>query len=346
MKQYSVPGWLKGFVIGSCLSLLCAPVAIAQSGELTRAEVYRLQNIVELLRRNQSPRQARVQDTLAPRDAMQTGGRSLAELIFNEGSLARIGSNSVFRFVPGTRRYQLPGGGTRAETVLQLQQGVAMVTSPAGGESAPGFGGGDDGNNVILLSQTSYTPDAVLQMTPYGVALIIVKLEGTTFISLTDGLVATDLLGNNKVSLQGGQLVTVKDGVFGPVESFDLRQLYRTSPLTSGLGPDGEALLLQEPEDVQETLRAARQNTLDAIAAQDATLQGLCTLDARGGDSTLSSNCVTTGADDPLSEFEERREDTSIPPVETDPGPNGGQTTVPDQGPNSPSTAPTGQDRQ
>ena len=85
MKQYSVPRWLKGFVISSCLSLLCAPMAIAQSGELTRAEVYRLQNIVELLLRNQSPRQARVQDTLAPRDAVQPGSRSLAELIFNEG---------------------------------------------------------------------------------------------------------------------------------------------------------------------------------------------------------------------------------------------------------------------
>ncbi|MEL7070683.1 MAG: hypothetical protein AAGN15_18765 [Cyanobacteria bacterium J06581_3] len=346
MKQYSVPRWLKGFVISSCLSLLCAPMAIAQSGELTRAEVYRLQNIVELLLRNQSPRQARVQDTLAPRDAMQTGSRSLAELIFNEGSLARIGSNSVFRFVPGTRRYQLPGGGTRAETVLQLQQGVAMVTSPAGGESAPSFGGGTDGNDVILLSLTSSTPDALLQMTPNGVALIVVKLEGTTFISLTDGLVATDLLGNNKVSLQGGQLVTVKDGVFGPVESFDLRQLYRTSALTSGLGPDEEALLLQEPEEVQETLREARVNTLSAIATQDATLQGLCTLDARGGDSTLSSNCVTTGADDPFSEFEDRREDVVSPPVETDPGSNGGQSTFPDQGPTNNNSTPNGQNPQ
>ena len=86
------------------------------------------------------------------------------------------------------------------------------------------------------------------------------------------------------------------------------------------MGPDEEAQLLQEPAAVQDTLRQARQDTLSAIAAQDATLQGLCTLDARGGDSTLSSNCVTTGADDPLSEFEDQREDaTSV----EDPNPPG-----------------------
>ncbi|MEM6450650.1 MAG: hypothetical protein AAF703_10090 [Cyanobacteria bacterium P01_D01_bin.105] len=334
MKQAPLSHWLKGIVLGGYLSLLCAPMALAQSGELTRAEVYRLQNIVDLLLRNQSPRPARIQDILAPRDAMQTGSRSRAELLFNEGSVARIGSNSVFRFVPGTRRYQLPDGGSRAETILQLQQGVAMVVSPTGGEALDGFGGGDDGETV-LLAMMAQTPDAQLSMSSHTVALIVVKPGGTTFVSLTDGLSVSDLLGNNKISLQGGQTVTVKDGVFGPVESFDLRQLYRTSQLTSGLGPDQEEQLAQEPEEVQATLREARRNTLSAVASQASSLQGLCTLNARGGDSTLSSNCVTTSADDPLSEFEDRREDTAPPPIE-DPGRNDPGPNIP--GPNTPGT--------
>ncbi|MFK8183953.1 MAG: hypothetical protein AB8B99_11310 [Phormidesmis sp.] len=322
---------LQGFVVGGCLSVLCASAALAQSADLTRAEVYRLQNIVDLLLRNQSARPARIQDILAPRDAMQTGSRSRAELLFNEGSVARIGSNSVFRFVPGTRRYQLPNGGSRAETILQLQQGVAVVASPTGGEALDGFGGGD--GDTVILAMMSQTPDAEITMLPHSAVIIIVKPEGTQLVSLTSGLSVSDLAGNNTITLQGGQTVTVQDGVFGPVETIDLRQLYRTSQLTSGLGPDQEEQLLQEPEGVQTTLRQVRQNTLSAIAAQDSSLQGLCTLNARGGDSTLSSNCVTTSADDPLSEFEDRREDI-VPPLIDEPGPN-------DPGPNNiPGTAP------
>lgn len=337
MKQTSIPRWLKSLAISGCLSLLCAPSVLAQSAALTSAEVYRLQNIVELLLQNQSPRPAKVEDILAPRDAMQTGDRSRAELLFNEGSVARIGSNSIFRFVPGTRRYQLPGGGSRAETILQLRQGVAMVVSPPGGEALDGFGGGGDEGETVILAMISQTPDAQLLMSSHSVALVIVKPGGTQFVSLTDGLVVSDLLGNNKIPLQGGQTVTVKDGVFAPVENFDLRQLYRTSQLTSGLGPDQDAALAQEPEGVRAALRQARRNTLKAIADQDAALQGLCTLNARGGASTLSSNCVTTGADDPLLDFEDRREDTVPPiddPVTDDPGPNDPDNF--DPGPNDP----------
>ncbi|MEO0770578.1 MAG: hypothetical protein AAFY72_14325 [Cyanobacteria bacterium J06649_4] len=323
-----IPRWLKCLAIGSSLSLsslsiLCAPVALAQSAELTRAEVYRLQNIVDLLLQNQSPRPARLEDVLAPRDAMETGSRSRAELLFNEGSIARIGANSVFRFVPGTRRYQLPNGGSRAETVFQLQRGVATVVSPVGGEAV-------DGDTIV--SAMAQTPDVQVLMSSHTVVLLIVKPDGTTLVSLTDGAVVSDLAGNNTLQLQGGETVTVKDGMFGPVETFDLRQLYRTSRLTYGLGPEDDIQILEEPEIVQDTLRQARRNTLSAIAAQDATLQGLCTLDARGGDSTLSSNCVTTGADDPLSEFEDQREDSI--PGDDDPGPN---DLVPnDPGPNDP----------
>ena len=112
-KQISSPVGMSSLWMGSCMAFLWAlfwtPSALAQATALTRAEVYQLQNTVELLLRNQSPRPAQLQDIMAPRDAVRTGSRSRAELLFNEGSLAWLGSNSTFRFfaraaaLPATR---------------------------------------------------------------------------------------------------------------------------------------------------------------------------------------------------------------------------------------------------
>jgi hypothetical protein len=85
------------------------PQLIAQADEvLTSASIYRLENQVQLRPRNQSARAASIGDGLAPLDAVQTGASSLAELLFNEGSIARVDANTVFRFEQGLRRFQLP----------------------------------------------------------------------------------------------------------------------------------------------------------------------------------------------------------------------------------------------
>ena len=108
-------------LLGSLLTLLWSAPVEAQSDVLTRAQVSKLRNQVQVLLRNQSPRSARLNDVLVPLDALTTKGRSLAELLFNQGSYTSIGSNSIFRFKPGMRRYQLPGGGLRSETILELK---------------------------------------------------------------------------------------------------------------------------------------------------------------------------------------------------------------------------------
>lgn len=82
--------------------------AIAQQNEvLTRAEIYKLRNQVELVPFNQSPRSAKLSDILVPQDALRTAAASIAELLFNEGSIARVDANTVFRFREGLRRFQL-----------------------------------------------------------------------------------------------------------------------------------------------------------------------------------------------------------------------------------------------
>ena len=318
-QRRGVSIWLGSLFLGSCLSLLGMTAAIAQTAGLSRAEVYRFQNAVELLLRNQAPRQARLRDVLAPRDAVRTGGRSRAELLFNEGSLARIGANTTFRFVPGMRRYQLSDGSQQTETIFQLRSGVAMVVSPPGG-----FGGGLDtrietpGGQVELLA-AALPPEgipAIEQLEFTSAAMVIYDPESNQMqvLALTNDVRVLDGTGENAVLLQGGQTVTVTDGQLGSVQDFDLRQFYRTSTLAAGLGPGQEGLLLSEPVQVQETLRAVRTETLIAIARQEERLQGLCTISGRGADSTLAENCITTSADDPLAGFEDRREDTAEPP--------------------------------
>jgi hypothetical protein len=355
---------LVGSLTGS-LILLWTPEALAGSTGLTQAELYDLQNIVELQPNGQSPRTAQLEDVLAPRDALQTGRRSLAELLFNEGSLARIGSNSSFRFIPGLRRHQLPDGSTRAETVLQLRSGVAMVVSPPSdtgdtGEAVgtaietpggltlaftfdDGMGGGIDGE----ITPTSGT------FTGAHAAIVIYNpgLNQLQVLALTNGVQLFGPEGAAPVLLQGGQQITVTNGQFGPVQTFDLRHFYSTASLATGLGPNQEDLLTQEPERVQATLRAARLETLAAIARQEDSLQGLCTLDARGGDSARSANCITTGADNPLSVFQDQREDVTDPvnPEPPNPEPPNQQPPTPPSvpgivsqpSPNGPSVVPT-----
>ncbi len=318
---------LQSLLVGACVGILTVPKVQAQSTELTRAEVYRLQNFVELLLSNQASRKARLQDILAPRDALRTGSRSRAELLFNEGSVARIGSNATFRFVPGTKRYQLPDGSERAETIFQLRQGVALIVSPPGGQ-----GGGIDttietpGGTVELLAAATEQLDS-------AAAAIVIYDPGAsqmTVLALTDGIRVFDGLGQGSILLQGGQKIDVIDGQLGAIQNFDLRLFYNTAELASGLGPNQAELLNQDPAQVRKTLRAARRGTLAAITIQDEWLQGLCTLYAR-----TAENCITTGADDPLTDFTEWREDVferegqepmpdpdPVPPPDPDPDPD------------------------
>lgn len=119
-----------GWVAGSLLSCIWVVPAIAQQDTLTNAEIYRLQNSVQLIPNNQSPRPARLSDILVPRDSLRTSANALADLQFNEGSIARVDENTVFRFVPGLRRYQLSNRIAMTETVFVLESGIALILTP------------------------------------------------------------------------------------------------------------------------------------------------------------------------------------------------------------------------
>jgi hypothetical protein len=119
-------------IVGIILTASWITPASAQQDLLTRAEVYKLLNQVQLLLKDKPPRAAKKADVLVPLDALQTKTRSRAELLFNEGALARIGSSATFLFKPGLRRYELANGVYKAETIFELQNGTAVIASAAG----------------------------------------------------------------------------------------------------------------------------------------------------------------------------------------------------------------------
>ncbi|MCU0571303.1 MAG: FecR family protein [Oculatellaceae cyanobacterium Prado106] len=106
---------------------------LAQQDTLTQAEVYRLENRVQLLPQDQSPRAASLGDVLVPLDSLQTATGAIAELLFNEGSIARINENTTFRFRQGLRRFELPNRIARSETIFVLENGIALFIVPPNG---------------------------------------------------------------------------------------------------------------------------------------------------------------------------------------------------------------------
>ncbi|WP_017652539.1 FecR domain-containing protein [Fortiea contorta] len=307
-------------IITSILAVSWITPVLAQQDLLTRAEVYKLLNEVQLLLKDKPPRSAKQADVLVPLDELQTKTRSRAELLFNEGSLARIGSSATFRFKPGLRRFEIQGGGSRAETILELKNGTALVLTPSG-STATRIETPQSRIDVIAAA----LPANAQVLPPATGGSVVVYHNSITNITqafnLTDIPVkVSNLDGTQFQFLKAGETVTITNGVIGPVQTFDLGKFYKTSQLAAGLGPGQEALVLQESARVQSIFNQVRKQTLAGFENQKLWIEGLCNLNSRGGASTLSTNCITTNSDDPIRNFEDRR-DAVIPPRREQPAP-------------------------
>lgn len=269
---------IAGIFIG--LSLLIPP--LAQANLLTRAEVYKLLNQVQLLPYRQSPRSAKLADELVPRDALRTGTRSRVELLFNEGSLARIGSNAIFRFVRGTRSFQLRNGNILA--MIPSGQGMTRIVTPEAITAARG---------TALLVQHDSTKNTTL------VGALTNNLAGSILVSNHDG--------EDTVRLRAGQRVSVVDGVVGSVEDFDLQEFYQACDIAAGLAPGQEQLVTQESPKVQETLNIIRAETAAALAEQSSQSE------ARSADADSSSLCAEVSAVEEIEEPRRPRPTITLP---------------------------------
>ncbi|MHC5860931.1 FecR domain-containing protein [Nostoc sp.] len=175
---------------------------------LTRAEIQSLRNLVQLIPRNRDKkRPARKSDAMTPGDGLSTGRASLADLRFNDGSLARVGEQAIFQFLPNTRNFR-------------LSNGTALLLIPPG-----------RGQTLIQ------TPSAAAAIR--GSALFV-RYNQETDTTIVGALTNSGIEVSNKEAsqtqvLQAGQMMVIVKGKFQGLYDFDLRNFYETSDMVRGL---------------------------------------------------------------------------------------------------------------
>jgi hypothetical protein len=264
------------------------PIFQVAQDTLTSAEVYRLEESVQLLPQGGSSRAANLGDVLVPLDALRTGAGSLAELLFNEGSIARVDEGTTFRFRQGLRRFELPNRVARNETIFVLEDGIALIIVPPNGTGtqietpegkvnilATPIAAGGAGT---IAAKSLMTQEQLLSP-PQQSSVVMVSHDAATrmtqVFALTDGdITVTDAAGKESTPLIGGQTVPIANGQVGNVQEFDLEGFYRSVPLAAGLGKGQESTLTSQPPLVQASLTQARVETIAAIRRQNRERQG------------------------------------------------------------------------
>ncbi|WP_017315899.1 FecR family protein [Mastigocladopsis repens] len=203
---------------------------------LTLAVIQNLRNLVQLMPQKKPRRQARKSDAIIPGDGLSTGRSALADLRFNDGSLARIGEQAVFRFLPKTRN-------------VRLSTGTVLLLIP------PGRG------------QTRInTPNAAAAIRGSGLFVRYDQETDTTIVgALTNsGIKVFNKDASQNQELQAGQLIVIVKGKFKGLYDFDLRTFYQTSDLVQGL----DLTLKYGVPNSDPAIASVQAETAAAVAAQ------------------------------------------------------------------------------
>ncbi|MBW4500965.1 MAG: FecR family protein, partial [Scytonema hyalinum WJT4-NPBG1] len=226
------------FVVISLWGVVVLPVPNRADAAtpLTLAVIQNLRNLVQLMPQNQPNRQARKSDAMSPGDGLSTGRSALADLRFNDGSLARIGEQAVFRFLPKTRNFKLTTG-----TVL-------LLIPPGRGQTRIN------------------TPNAAAAIR--GSALFVrydEKTETTLVGALTNsGIQVSNKDASQNQELQAGQVIIIVKDKFKGLYDFDLRTFYETGELVKGL----DLTLKQGVPNSDPAIASVQAETAAAVAAQ------------------------------------------------------------------------------
>ncbi len=221
--------------VGSVSAFLDSSGVSAQT-LLTRAVVQNLRKDVQLRPSHQPVRKARVNDVLLPWDALATARQSLAELRFNDGSLARIGERAIFQFVPNTRTFDLRNG--TALFLIPRGQGRTRVVTP---NAAAGIRGS------ALFARYNQAEKASF----FG-ALTKSEIE------------ITNQDGTQRRVLEPGEMAIVIQDRIVDVQTFDLKTFYETSRLVAGL----ELTQSKGTGNSDPALDLVREETADALKKQ------------------------------------------------------------------------------
>jgi hypothetical protein len=191
-----------------------------------KAIVTEVVNQVELVDPSTLQGQAVEQDAVlnAP-DLLRTGRRSRAQLTAEDGTVARVGANTVFSFEQDSR-------------TINLQQGSILFNSPSG------QGGGNIVTNAASASVLGTT--IIVAATNNGGFKVLV-MEGSAQVTFPNGVVQTLNPGQMSFVLPGGQP--------GPVVNFDLAKQTEGSDLLNGFSvalPSNEIIQLSVQSQQQE----------------------------------------------------------------------------------------------
>ncbi|WP_375470746.1 FecR domain-containing protein, partial [uncultured Nostoc sp.] len=188
--------------------VLPLPNRVSATTPLTRAEIQNLRNIVQLIPKDKlKKRPARKLDAMTPGDGLSTGQASLADLRFNDGSLARVGEQALFQFLPKTRDFKLTNG-----TVL-------LLIPPGKGQTR------------------IQTPNAAAAIRGSALFVRYDQQTDTTIVgALTNsGIEVFNKKGSQSQVLEAGQMVIIIKGEFQRLYDFDLRNFYETSQMVREL---------------------------------------------------------------------------------------------------------------
>lgn len=276
---------------------------------------------VSLVSASGSARSATVADCFCPGESLNTGTSAKAEVLFNDGSLTRVGGQTSLRFWPDTRRLQLNHGT------------VAMFTPPNQGRT------------------TIQTPNATVGLTSTGVVVRYVPSRQLTLVmALADAptpVLVTAAETGQELALSGGQMAFIGGGSWQVVE-FDLLEFYQTSDLMADLHLDNpnhrpasddplaalwpdlmQALGQQAPFDAENAiLDPALINEFAAGASIQGTEDALVTAPPLPVEELRRFNDAPPGVVNPLPEMP----DMAAPPAEVPPtveAPAAGTTAIP-----------------
>lgn len=251
----------KKLAVGSILGVLWLTPAFARSPVLEWADLKVIINNVQWNPQNQGLKPVTPGTRIQPQGVLQTGRKSRADLLFNEGTLARTASNTNFEFRRGLNE-------------LDLRRGRILTIITPGSAAGKELEKQDSEKKVETTVTTVSIRTSEAQVRATGTTFFAEHNpeSKTTRIGVLanspDGPVTVRGSRGGTAKLRAGTVVSVVDGVVGAVEDFDLQWFYRTSQLAIGLGPGEEKRVAQEPPAVQKTLNAARAKTLAAMEEQ------------------------------------------------------------------------------
>lgn len=156
---------------------------------LTSATISEARNSVSYQSNATAARPAKTGDVVKETDVVRTGERSLAELEFNDKTITRLGSMSIFSFNAATR-------------VFNIERGLAVICMPKGSGGGkivgPALTAAIEGTTVVVWNDA------------------IIFLEGTGTITTRDGKQSKRIHGGQIAQLINGVL-TISDVDLGPL---------------------------------------------------------------------------------------------------------------------------------